>query len=143
MPRLERDAPRDIVVALGVLWEDQVIYIWHSVPGSQTTQALAGFHMLPAWQSVIGMSLLASETDEALMLRFTPEQWQNLAPHVAQQRQQGHVVWHHDDGEVSMALPVGAHHAALAFAGMWNIDDEQVRTRLAELTTLNATLLEQ
>jgi len=99
--------------------------------------------MLPAWQSVIGMSLLASETDEALMLRFTPEQWQNLAPHVAQQRQQGHVVWHHDDGEVSMALPVGAHHAALAFAGMWNIDDEQVRTRLAELTTLNATLLEQ
>ena len=142
LPRLERDAPRDIVVALGVLWEDQVIYIWHSVPGSQTTQALAGFHMLPAWQSVIGMSLLASETDEALMPRFTPEQWQNLAPHVAQQRQQGRVIWHHDDGEVSMALPVGAHHAALAFAGMWNIDDESVRTRLAELTALNATLLE-
>ena len=140
-PELFSHAPRDIVVALGVLWEDQVIYIWHAVPGSQASQALAGFHMLPAWQSVIGMSLLASEPDDALIPRFTPEQWQNLAPHVAQQREQGRVIWHHDDGEVSMAVPVGAHHAALAFAGMWNIDDESVRSRLDELTALNATLL--
>jgi hypothetical protein len=42
-----------------------------------------------------------------------------------------------------MAIPVGVHHAALAFAGMWNVDDEHVRTRLAELTALNATLLEE
>jgi DNA-binding IclR family transcriptional regulator len=67
---LERHAPKDIVVALGVLWEDQVIYIYHSEPGSQVSQALAGFHA-PAWQSVIGMALLASETDEALRTRFS------------------------------------------------------------------------
>ncbi len=143
LPALERYAPRDIVVALGVLWEDQVIYIWHSVPGSQATQALAGFHMLPAWRSVIGMSLLAAESDEALMARFTPEQWQNLAPHVAQQREQGQVVWHHDDGEVSMARPVGEHQAALAFAGMWNPDEQTIQTRLEQLDTLNQQLLQK
>ncbi len=57
LPQLEAHAPRDIVVALGVLWEDQVIYIWHSEPGERTStsQALAGFRMLPAWQSVIGV----------------------------------------------------------------------------------------
>jgi len=142
LPQLERLAPRDIVVALGVLWEDQVIYIWHSVPGSQTSQALAGYHMLPAWQSVIGMSLLAAETDAALIPRFSPEQWQQLAPHVAQQRQQGRVIWHHDDGEISMAQPVGAHHAALAFAGMWNIDEQSIQSRLAALTVLNGKLLD-
>lgn len=143
LPGLERHAPRDIVVALGVLWEDQIIYIWHSVPGSQATQALAGFHMLPAWRSVIGMSLLAAESDEALMKRFTAEQWQNLAPHVAQQREQGQVVWHHDDGEVSMARPVGAHQAALAFAGMWNPDEQTIQSRLEQLNALSLLLLEK
>lgn len=143
LPRLERQAPRDIVVALGVLWEDQIIYIWHSVPGSQTTQALAGFHMLPAWCSVIGMSLLAAESDEALMARFTPEQWQNLAPHIAQQRERGNVVWHHDDGEISMAQPLGVHQAALAFAGMWDITEEAIQSRLQELNALAARLVEK
>jgi len=143
LPRLERQAPRDIVVALGVLWEDQIIYIWHSVPGSQTTQALAGFHMLPAWCSVIGMSLLAAESDEALMARFTPEQWQNLAPHIAQQRERGNVIWHHDDGEISMAQPLGVHQAALAFAGMWSIPEETIQSRLQELNALAARLVEK
>lgn len=143
LPLLERYAPKDIVVAMGVLWEDQVIYIYHSKPGSQVSQALAGFHMLPAWQSVIGMSLLAAETDEALQKRFTDEQWQQLGPHVARQRAQGHVVWHHDDGEVSMAQPLGAHSAALAFAGMWQVKDAVVKTRLQELHALVKRLTEK
>lgn len=141
LPLLERHAPKDIVVALGVLWEDQVIYIWHSAPGSQMSQALAGFHMLPAWQSVIGMALLAAESDEALMARFAPEQWQQLAPHIQQQREQGHVIWHHDDGEVSMAQPLGAHSAALAFAGMWKVSDALIRSRRDELQLLAGLLL--
>lgn len=143
LPLLERHAPKDVVVAMGVLWEDQVIYIYHSEPGSQVSQALAGFHMLPAWQSVIGMSLLAAESDEALQQRFTPEQWQQLGPHVAQQRAQGHVVWHHDDGEVSMAKPLGAHSAALAFAGLWQVDDAVVETRLDALHELAQRLTEK
>lgn len=143
LPLLERYAPKDIVVAMGVLWEDQVIYIYHSEPGNQVSQALAGFHMLPAWQSVIGMSLLAAESDEDLQKRFTPEQWQLLGPHIAQQRAQGHVVWHHDDGEVSMAQPLGAHSAALAFAGMWQIGKAAVNTRLTALHQLVGQLTQK
>lgn len=143
LPLLENYAPKDIVVAMGVLWEDQVIYIYHSEPGSQMSQALAGFHMLPAWQSVIGMSLLAAESDDALQKRFVDEQWQQLAPHIAQQRELGRVVWHHDDGEVSMAKPLGAHSAALAFAGMWQVGDDVVDERLAELHTLARRLIQK
>ena len=141
LPLLERHAPKDIVVALGVLWEDQVIYIYHSEPGSQVSQALAGFHTLPAWQSVIGMALLASETDEALQARFSPEHWQEMAPKLAQQRESGHVVWRHDDGELSMAQPLGAHNAAIAFAGMWDADEKHVAPRLAQLNQLTAQLV--
>ncbi|WP_312948392.1 IclR family transcriptional regulator [Superficieibacter sp.] len=141
LPILERHAPRDIVVAMGVLWEDQVIYIYHSEPGSQVSQALAGFHMLPAWQSVIGMALLAAESDDDLQQRFTEAQWQQLAPHVQQQREQGSVIWHHQDGEVSMAQPLGAHSAALAFAGLWQPDEEVVTARHQELQQLTARLI--
>lgn len=141
LPLLERHAPKDIVVAMGVLWEDQVIYIYHSEPGSQMSQALAGFHMLPAWQSVIGMALLAAEPDETLQARFTPQQWQAMSPYLAQQREQRHVVWRHDDGELSMAQPLGAHNAALAFAGMWNTPQEQVAPRLAQLQQLASQLV--
>lgn len=144
LPLLERHAPKDIVVALGVLWEDQVIYIYHSEPGSQVSQvsqALAGFHTLPAWQSVIGMALLASETDEALQARFSPEHWREMAPKLAQQRESGHVVWRHEDGELSMAQPLGAHNAAIAFAGMWDADKQQVAPRLAQLNQLTAQLV--
>ena len=143
LPLLESYAPKDIVVAMGVLWEDQVIYIYHSEPGSQMSQALAGFHMLPAWQSVIGMSLLAAESDEELQKRFVDEQWQQLAPHIAQQREFGRVVWHHDDGEVSLAKPLGAHSAALAFAGMWQVDDAVIDERLSELHTLARRLTQK
>ena len=141
LPLLERYAPKDVVVALGVLWEDQIIYIYHSTPGTQMSQALAGFRMLPAWQSVIGMSLLAAESDEALEARFTPEQWEQLAPHVAQQREQGLVVWRHDDGEVAMAKPLGIHNAAVALAGMWNISNPEIHSRLEQLNELAARLM--
>ncbi|WP_105590284.1 IclR family transcriptional regulator domain-containing protein [Cronobacter sakazakii] len=141
LPLLERYAPKDVVVALGVLWEDQIIYIYHSTPGSQMSQALAGFRMLPAWQSVIGMSLLAAESDETLEARFTPEQWEQLAPHVTQQREQGRVVWRHDDGEVSMAKPLGIYNAAVALAGMWNISNPEIHTRLEQLDALAARLM--
>ena len=141
LPLLERYAPKDVVVALGGLWEDQIIYIYHSTPGTQMSQALAGFRMLPAWQSVIGMSLLAAESDETLEARFTPEQWLQLAPHVAQQREQGLVVWRHDDGEVSMAKPLGIHNAAVALAGMWNISNPEIHTRLEQLNELAARLM--
>ncbi len=50
--------------------------------GFAGSQALAGFRMCPARHSVTGVALLAAESDEALMQRFTPEQWRNLAPHV-------------------------------------------------------------
>lgn len=138
LPLLETYAPKDIVVAMGVLWEDQVIYIFHSRPGSHISQALAGFHMMPACQSVIGMALLAAESDEVLAQRFNADEMSRIAPFLQQQRQQGHVVWQHNDGELSLSQPIqfGSHKAALAFAGMYDATPEQTTSRLAELITL-------
>ncbi|TGC50535.1 IclR family transcriptional regulator, partial [Salmonella enterica] len=127
----------DSGAAPGARGDDPLRSRSHATPGSQGRQALAGVRMCPAWQSVTGVALLAAESDEALMQRFTPEQWRNLAPHVAQQRQRGYVLWHHADGEVSMAQPLGKHAAALAFAGMWRIDEAEAAARLQALKALN------
>lgn len=83
------------------------------------------------------VALLAAESDEGANAAFYSEQWRNLAPHVAQQRQRGYVLWHHADGEVSMAQPLGKHAAALAFAGMWRIDEAEAAARLQALKALN------
>ncbi|MCO9667056.1 hypothetical protein KU406_23860, partial [Salmonella enterica subsp. enterica serovar Montevideo] len=40
-------------------------------------------------------------------------------------------------GEVSMAQPLGKHAAALAFAGMWRIDEAEAAARLQALKALN------
>ncbi|KJV32209.1 global regulatory protein [Pantoea sp. BL1] len=143
LPQLEAHAPRDIVVALGVLWEDQVIYIWHSEPGERTSasQALAGFRMLPAWQSVIGVSLLATESDEQLRPRFTDEQWAQMAPLLARKRDANHLIWHRDDGEISMAQPINNNRAALAFAKIWQADDAHLQQRVMQLQSLAQVLI--
>ncbi|MBK0099074.1 IclR family transcriptional regulator [Erwinia sp. S63] len=143
LPQLEAHAPRDIVVALGVLWEDQVIYIWHSEPGERTraSQALAGFRMLPAWQSVIGVSLLAAESDEQLRPRFTDEQWAQIAPLLARKREANHLIWHRDDGEISMAQPIDNNRAALAFAKIWQADDTHLQQRVTQLQALAQVLI--
>ncbi|AIR85111.1 MULTISPECIES: global regulatory protein [Erwiniaceae] len=143
LPQLEAHAPRDIVVALGVLWEDQVIYIWHSEPGERTSasQALAGFRMLPAWQSVIGVSLLATESDEQLRPRFTDEQWAQMAPLLARKRDANHLIWHRDDGEISMAQPINNNRAALAFAKIWQADDAHLQQRVTQLHSLAQVLI--
>ncbi|SNY65894.1 IclR family transcriptional regulator domain-containing protein [Pantoea sp. GL120224-02] len=143
LPQLEAHAPRDIVVALGVLWEDQVIYIWHSEPGERTSasQALAGFRMLPAWHSVIGVSLLATESDEQLRPRFTDEQWAQMAPLLARKRDANHLIWHRDDGEISMAQPINNNRAALAFAKIWQADDAHLQQRVTQLQSLAKVLI--
>ena len=143
LPQLDMHAPRDIVVALGVLWEDQVIYIWHSEPGERTnaSQALAGFRMLPAWQSVIGVSLLAAESDEVLRPRFNDEQWAQIAPLLMQKRAQDYLIWHRYDGEISMAQPINNNRAALAFAKIWQGDEAHLTQRVQQLQSLAQLLI--
>lgn len=99
-------------------------------------QALAGFRMLPAWQSVIGVALLAAEPDERLQPRFSEEQWMQIAPLLARKREAEHLIWHRDDGEISMALPINNNRAALAFAKIWQADAGQLAQRQEQLQTL-------
>lgn len=48
-----------VIVALGVLWRDQVAYLYHKQPGLSSTDALGRAGLFPATRSSIGLVLLA------------------------------------------------------------------------------------
>lgn len=50
-------------IALGVLWRDQVCYLFHAAPGQPLTSALGAHPLYPATQSSIGMMLLAHQSE--------------------------------------------------------------------------------
>ena len=97
--------------------------------------------MLPAWQSVIGVSLLAAESDEVLRPRFNDEQWAQISPLLARKRQENYLMWHRDDGEVSMAQPINNNRAAIAFAKIWQTDEAHLQQRLQQLQALAQVLI--
>ncbi len=67
---LRRHAPKDIVVALGRAMGSTRLSIFITLRRFAGSR-VGGFRMCPARQSVTGAALLAAESDEALMQRFT------------------------------------------------------------------------
>lgn len=59
LPHLESLHRHGCIVALGVLWRDQVSYLYHAAPGMPAAEALGRVSVFPATRSGIGMALLA------------------------------------------------------------------------------------
>ncbi|MFV3130967.1 IclR family transcriptional regulator [Niveispirillum sp. KHB5.9] len=64
LPVLEKLRRFGHTVALGVLWRDNVSYLFHAPPTVETAQGLGRIGLLPASSSGIGMALLAQYDDE-------------------------------------------------------------------------------
>ena len=56
----------NVVVAMGVLWKDQVAYTYHWSPGIEPVDGLGRVDLFPATQSSIGIILLAEKSDEEI-----------------------------------------------------------------------------
>ncbi len=64
LPVLENLQQSGHVVALGVLWRDQVCYLYHWEPGETSANALGRLNLYPASQSSIGRMLLAWQDEQ-------------------------------------------------------------------------------
>ncbi|MGW7680862.1 IclR family transcriptional regulator [Kribbella sp. NPDC054772] len=51
-------------VAMGVLWRDQVAYLYHATPGSDPHEGIGREPLFPAHHSGLGQALLATRTDD-------------------------------------------------------------------------------
>lgn len=64
LPPIERLRRFGHTVALGVLWNDQVSYLFHAPPGIDASRGLGRIGLLPASTSGIGIMLLSEYDDD-------------------------------------------------------------------------------
>lgn len=63
-PLLELHRKVGLIAAFGMLWERNVYYLYHLMPGMSAEDAVGRMRLQPATQSGIGMMLLSKKTDE-------------------------------------------------------------------------------
>jgi DNA-binding IclR family transcriptional regulator len=136
LPKLDELAPKDVRVALGVLWENRVVYIYHSKPGSIAYQALADSPSWPVHESIIGTVLVADRSDDEIRALCAPHDAAEFLRHVEMARTTGSAIWHRADGRVAMAVPTEGYAAGLAFSGMYNTTPEEEAFRMEQLKAL-------
>ncbi|HEY0332429.1 MAG TPA: helix-turn-helix domain-containing protein [Stenotrophomonas sp.] len=145
LPVLESVRRFGHTVAMGVLWNDSVSYLFHAPPGIEAARGLGRIGLLPATTSGIGIVLLAQLPDEEVRELYGDREIpmfaggiESLLETLAQTRQQGyarvHVADDRDHHIVAMAMgePV---YAGIAMSG-WI--PESATTELVEALRLAA-----
>jgi DNA-binding IclR family transcriptional regulator len=111
-------------VALGVLWEGRVCFLFHERPWQPVEEALFRHVLWPAQYSSLGIALLAArdgephlvEPEPGLPISVAPNQ--NITDLIAFTRKNGYAVLRHTNNHVSIGVTVGTPPVAgLAVAG--------------------------
>lgn len=114
-------------VALGVLWNDSVSYLFHAPPGLEASRGLGRIGLLPATTSGIGMVLLSELGDERVSAIYEakdipsfPGGLQELLDRLATIRQLGYARVHVADDRDHHVIAVSTGdpgHAGVALSG--------------------------
>lgn len=70
LPALEELRQFGHTVAMGVLWRDNVSYLFHAPPTMRATDALGRIGLYPATRGGIGMALLAAHEDDEVIATY-------------------------------------------------------------------------
>jgi len=140
VPHLEALHGHGLVVAMGVLWQEQVSYLYHAEPGMPAADALGRQGLYPAWQSAIGVVLLAGvearphwSVAQRRQLEAVRQQGYALVPIDASAEQpRGH--------SLAVALP-GVPSVGMALSGP--IDDDSIDSLVAVLHAAANNISEQ
>ncbi|MDB5321459.1 MAG: hypothetical protein JWN40_3090 [Phycisphaerales bacterium] len=127
LPVLEKLQETGHVVALGVLWRDQVCYLYHWDKGETAASALGRMNLYPASQSSIGRMLLAWQDEQHVRHLYSdreiplyPNGIEGLLKDLQVARKQGHAyaVQRPHPLNASVAVPLGTPpYAAIALGG--------------------------
>jgi DNA-binding IclR family transcriptional regulator len=118
------------VVALGVLWRDQVSYLYHHIPGTDPLEGIGRLALHPAIGSSIGMIMMSEKNEPELEQLFTepPENFPDFKSFIAELkkiRKQNYVLLEPGPNHRSLAVKLGnPAYAAIALSG--NIPSDKV-----------------
>lgn len=127
LPHIERIRERwHMDAALGLLWRDQVCYLYHSGTRRGLADAIASHALYPAAKSSIGQVILAQHSDVEVLDRLdgslTPDTGVALLALLADVRRRGYA-WE-ENHHVAMAIGHPA-TAAVAFLGACTTSDRE------------------
>jgi DNA-binding IclR family transcriptional regulator len=117
------------LIALGVLWQRSVTYLYHGLHGGDVEDALGKVTLFPATRSSVGMVLLAEQSDKVIREMYRDEPipgYRNITAllnEIRQTRKQGYACLTHDNvdkpAHLTIAVTVGQPvTAAIAISGM-------------------------
>ena len=127
LPVLENLRRFGHTVALGVLWQDNVSYLFHAPPGIEASRGLGRIGLLPATTSGIGVVLLSEYDDDDVRelykdreLPMFPEGIEQLLAKLAEVRKLGYARVHVADARDHHVVAVSTGdpaHAGVAMSG--------------------------
>ena len=148
LPALESLRHFNYVVAFGVLWRDNVSYLYHAPPGLPSAEALGRIGLYPATKGGIGLALLAALEDDEIQETYKDRDIPNfpaginaLLSTLATIREQGfaRVLVKPDLDQHTIAVTVGRPaHSAVAMSG-W-IPQARLKVVLSALRSAASTI---
>lgn len=132
LPALEKLRHFDHVVAMGVLWRDNVSYFYHAHPGIPSSEALGRIGLYPASSGGIGLALLAAQHDDEVVAIYQdqeipgfPDGIEALLKQLNEIRAKGYarVLVKQEERQHTVAVTIGSPpHAAIGMSGRIPLD---------------------
>ncbi|WP_213948783.1 helix-turn-helix domain-containing protein [Luteibacter sp. dw_328] len=145
LPELERLRRFGHTVAMGVLWNDSVSYLFHAPPGIEAARGLGRIGLLPATTSGIGIVLLAQLPDDEVReiyadrdIPMFPEGVDSLLVTLAKTRKQGYARVHVADDRDHHIVAVATGEPVVAGLAMSGWIPESATAELVEALRLAA-----
>ena len=119
-------------VALGVLWKDQICYLFHESGKKSMGEGIGLHYLFPAKDSSVGVALLAELSDQKIESIYHGDPPFDLLEKVAETRRRGYGLMYHTKKNLpsskvdhySMAVCIGhPAYAGLAVSGMRNKEE--------------------
>lgn len=119
LPHIERMQRKwDMSAALGVIWRDQVTFLYHSGGHREVADSIAGAKPWPVAQSALGRAVLARRSDEEIRAMLgdslASDEWDDLMVAMKRIRRVGYVL--HEGKGIAMAIGTPA-TAGIRFMG--------------------------
>ena len=125
LPYLKQLRQSERTVALGVLWKDQVCYLFHNSGKNEFADGLSRMQLHPAFNSSIGLALLADLPVENIEQQTGCKPDRQLIKKIRRIKKQGYASVQHQD-HISLAVPIGEPaYAAIAVSDIKTREEEQ------------------
>ncbi len=132
LPVLEAMSETGLSVAMGMLWRDQVSYLYHATPGMPSAEALGRIGLYPAAESSIGLAILAQKTEPEVTALYRDDEV--VRDSITQAREKGYADIPPTDERPEHNIAVSIDAAGTAAVGFFGIPlDQDLSCLVSEL----------